>query len=146
VPPPLLPPSSQANLYHAAPHLFVYALSGAAMVRAVLDILENERYLSLPGAPTQLNTDLLYFSMMWTIFLWVMVSGPPRMLLYGWCRARREARSALKCTNNNVPALQELPTTPMNTFPPLSPELWAKASAAAWHADWRRFRCRTSLA
>ncbi|KAG5191781.1 hypothetical protein JKP88DRAFT_230720, partial [Tribonema minus] len=113
----------KANLYHAAPHVFVYLLSGCAMAKAVLEILADE------GVFTQFWTSsfqpkLLYFSIGWTVFLWVMISGPPRMVLYGWRRARREARATLRCANAHVPALQELPNTPMNTFPPLSPELW----------------------
>ena len=57
------------------------------------------------------------------------------MVIYGWLRARREARNDFKCSNGNVPALQELPTTPMNTFPPLSPELWSKPAAPPSFAE-----------
>ncbi|KAG5191580.1 nucleotide-diphospho-sugar transferase [Tribonema minus] len=115
----------RANLHHAAPHLFVYVFSGTAMVKGVIECLSSYGLFSIPWT-TNYNVSLIYFSLMWTIFIWVMVSGPPRMVLYGYLRARREARSAIQCTNGNVPALQELPSTPMNTFPPLTPELWVK--------------------
>jgi hypothetical protein len=114
-----------ANLHHAAPHLFVYLFSGSAMLKGCLEMAAGYGWITIPWT-TGYNVGLLYFSLLWTFFIWVMVSGPPRMVLYGFLRSRREARSAIKCTNGNVPALQELPSTPMNTFPPLSPELWVK--------------------
>jgi hypothetical protein len=115
----------KANLFHAAPHLFVYAFSGAAAVKAVLEMLANGGLITIFWT-TDYNVSLLYFSLLWTVFLWVMISGPPRMVLYGYLRSRREAQSEMKCANGNVPALQELPCTPMNIFPPLSPDLWVK--------------------
>jgi cellulose synthase/poly-beta-1,6-N-acetylglucosamine synthase-like glycosyltransferase len=116
----------RANLTHAAPHIFVYIFSGAAMIKGTVEMLASYGLFTIPWT-TGYNVSLLYFSWLWTIFLWVMVSGPPRMVLYGWLRSRREeaaAKKGLTCTNSNVPALQELPSTPMGTFPPLEPELW----------------------
>mmetsp|Transcript_4005 Transcript_4005/g.6109 ORF Transcript_4005/g.6109 Transcript_4005/m.6109 type:complete len:486 (+) Transcript_4005:1-1458(+) len=115
----------RANLIHAAPHLLVYVVSISAAVKAVLEMLAGYGLFEIPWT-SEYNSSLLYFSLLWTVFLWVMISGPPRMVVYGYLRSRREANSTYKCTNSNVPALQELPSTPMNTFPPLSPELWNK--------------------
>jgi cellulose synthase/poly-beta-1,6-N-acetylglucosamine synthase-like glycosyltransferase len=117
----------RANLTHAAPHIFVYIFSGAAMFKGTLEMFASYGFFEIPWT-TGYNVSLLYFSWLWTIFLWVMISGPPRMVLYGWIRSRREMASAkkgLECENSNIPALQELPCTPMATFPPLQPELWS---------------------
>jgi hypothetical protein len=110
----------KANLYHAGPHLFIYLFSGTAIIKGLCEVCAKYGWIHIPWS-TGYNVSLIYFSLIWTVFLWIMISGPPRMLIYGFLRARREARSELKCTNGNVPALQELPSTPMNTFPPLTP-------------------------
>jgi hypothetical protein len=82
---------------------------------------------------------------MWTGFLWSMISQPPRMLLYGIQRARRErARAAAAHSGSSaaldklqvnlnlaVPAMQELLNTPLTTFPPCSDELWSVYKQAA---------------
>mmetsp|Transcript_6522 Transcript_6522/g.9832 ORF Transcript_6522/g.9832 Transcript_6522/m.9832 type:complete len:820 (+) Transcript_6522:118-2577(+) len=122
----------KANLFHAMPHIIVYLFSGAAAVKAVLEMLANANLIEIFWT-TDYNVDLLYFSLMWTVFLWVMLSGPPRMVIYGYIRSRKEKKSEMKCKNANIPALQELPTTPMNIFPPLSPDLWAKNNIPDTH-------------
>jgi hypothetical protein len=65
-----------------------------------------------------------------------MLAQPPRMLWYGWRRARKEQGRVTKRINDDVegdvalnprvPALQELLNTPLTTFPPMHGELWAK--------------------
>jgi cellulose synthase/poly-beta-1,6-N-acetylglucosamine synthase-like glycosyltransferase len=117
----------RVNLSHAAPHICVYIFSGVAMLKGTIEMLSGYGLFEIPWE-SGYNVSLLYFSWLWTIFLWVMISGPPRMVIYGWRRARKEAAAAKKgitCTNSNVPALQELPSTPVATFPPLDRELWS---------------------
>jgi hypothetical protein len=68
-----------------------------------------------------------------------MLAQPPRMLWYGWRRARKEQGRVTKSRNDDVegdvalnprvPALQELLNTPLTTFPPMHGELWAKLSS-----------------
>jgi hypothetical protein len=114
------------NLRHAAPHLFVYIFSGAAMIKGGLETAAYYNLFEIPWS-SDYNVKLMYYPALWTIFIWVMVSSPPRMVLYGYLRSRREAKSKVVVSNSNVPAFQELPSTPMNTFPPLSPEIWKKS-------------------
>lgn len=112
------------NLRHAAPHFTVIFVSLIAIIKGFIEVFSQYGYgfYTIPWH-TGYNVSLIYFSAIWTVFIWVMVSNPPRMVIYGYLRAKKEALSNIKCTNDNVPALQELPSTPMNTFPPLSIEL-----------------------
>mmetsp|Transcript_17935 Transcript_17935/g.26566 ORF Transcript_17935/g.26566 Transcript_17935/m.26566 type:complete len:892 (-) Transcript_17935:267-2942(-) len=113
------------NIKHAAPHLFIYVFSGAAMVKGGMEYLAYKGLFEIPWT-TEYNVSIFYYSVFWTLFIWVMISSAPRMVWYGYLRSKREAKSKVPVHNANVPAFQELPSTPMNTFPPLSPEIWKK--------------------
>ncbi len=115
----------KVNLYHAMPHIIVYIVSAVAMIKGTIELLAASGYFSIPWT-TDHNVDMIYFSWFWTLFLWYMLSGVPRMVWYGYRRSKKEEASAKRgvyCTNSNVPALQELPSSPMGTFPPLSKDL-----------------------
>ncbi len=115
----------KVNLYHAMPHIVVYVVSIVAMTKGTVELLAAHGYFSIPWT-TDHNVDMIYFSWFWTLFLWYMISGVPRMVWYGYRRSKKEEASAKRgvyCTNANVPALQELPSSPMGTFPPLETDL-----------------------
>ncbi len=115
----------KVNLYHAMPHIIVYIVSAVAMTKGTIELLAALGYFSIPWT-TNHNVDMIYFSWFWTLFLWYMISGVPRMVWYGYRRSKKEEASAKRgvyCTNSNVPALQELPSSPMGTFPPLNKDL-----------------------
>ncbi len=115
----------KVNLYHAMPHIAVYILSIVAMTKGTLELFAELGYFSIPWT-TNHDVDMIYFSWFWTVFLWYMLSGVPRMVWYGYRRSIKEEASAKRgvyCTNSNVPALQELPSSPMGTFPPLQTDL-----------------------
>ncbi len=115
----------KVNLYHALPHILVYIVSMIAMTKGTIELLADYGYFSIPWTNNH-NVDMIYFSWFWTLFLWYMLSGVPRMVWYGYRRSKKEEASAKRgvyCTNANVPALQELPSSPMGTFPPLEKDL-----------------------
>jgi hypothetical protein len=128
-----------ANFKHALPHLSLYLLSGVAAVKCILELLATGGHVSLWWTPATSPANAT-FALMWTVFLWSMISQPPRMLLYGMLRARRErARAAAArrgsvpdvSLNAAVPAMQELLNTPLTTFPPWTGELWDVYAQAA---------------
>ncbi len=115
----------KVNLYHATPHIIVYVVSIIAMMKGTIELLASYDYFNIPWT-TDHNVDMIYFSWFWTLFLWYMLSGVPRMVWYGYRRSKKEeaaAKRGVYCTNSNVPVLQELPSSPMGTFPPLSKDL-----------------------
>jgi hypothetical protein len=137
-----------SNLKHALPHLLIYALSTAAAVKCCVELAAHYGRVTLSYAPTA-TVATNGFALLWTVFLWCMLAQPPRMLWYGWRRARKENKRGrvtanmnssnknssdddvegdVAGLNNRVPALQELLNTPLSTFPPMQGELWAKLS------------------
>jgi cellulose synthase/poly-beta-1,6-N-acetylglucosamine synthase-like glycosyltransferase len=118
----------KANLIHAAPHIIIYFVTGLAAIKSICEILASKDFITIPWT-SNYEVSMLYSPLCWTVSLWILISGPPRMVIYGYLRERREKYSTLKCTNRNVPVLQELPNTPLNIFPPLTPELWVKEEA-----------------